>query len=158
MVGSGPTGWQDGLRAAELLGTALLVALHGLIVPDLVGEVGVGDGDLGRNMGNDVSIVDYSVAFRQVRCNIGGKVLISHSWFSVGVELVDVAEEGMDVQGSDGGKGRSQAISSYIDLSTAIEGSKLLNFITDVSFHSSKCVVETLMDLTSCAARIGHLY
>jgi hypothetical protein len=119
--------------------------------------VGIGDGDLGGNMGHDVSVVDHSISLGDAGSDEGSEVLVSHSGLTESVELVDVSEKGVDVQGSDRGKSRTQAVSSHVDLGIAVERSQLLNFTSNVSLNTSKGVVETLMNLATSAARVRNL-
>lgn len=136
----------------------MLEAVHGLIIPDLIGEVGVRDGDLGRHVGDDVSIMDDPVAFSNAGGDVSGEILVTHSWFSEGVELVDVSEKGVDIQGGNGSQSRAQTVASDEDLGITIKRGQLLNFRTDVSLHTSECIIKALMHLTSSASWIGHLH
>lgn len=114
----------------------MLEAFHGLIVPDLVGKVGIGDRDLGRNVGDDVGIVDHSVSFGKTGCDVRGEVLISHSGLSKSVELVNVTEKAVDIKSSNCGKSGAQTVSGNIDLSVTEKSSQFLNLRTDVSLNS----------------------
>lgn len=104
MVGGGPAGGQDGLGAAEFLGSALLEAVHGLVVPDLIGEVSVGNGDLGRHVGHNVCVVDDPVSLGNAGSDVVGEILVTYAWLSEGVELINVSEKVVDVQGGDSGQ------------------------------------------------------
>lgn len=104
MIGGGPAGREQGFRASELLGSALLVGLHSLIVPDLVGEMGIRNGELRRHVGNNISVVDDSPSLGQTSSDVGCKSLVSHSRLTISVELVDVAEEVVDIKGGNSGK------------------------------------------------------
>lgn len=104
VVGGGPAGRKQGFRALELLCPALLVGLHALVVPDLVCEMRIRDGKLRRYVGHDVSVVNDSPPLRQTRSDVGCKSLVSHPWLTVSVELVDMAEEVVDIEGSNCGK------------------------------------------------------
>ncbi len=135
----------------------MLVAVHGFIVPDLVGEVGVGDGDLRRHVGDDVGIVDDSVSFREAGGDVGGEVLIAHTWLSEGVELIDVSEEVVDIQGGNSGQSRAQAVSSHVDFGIAEKRDQFLDLSADISLHTSEGVIEALVNLASRTSGVGNL-
>ena len=104
MIAGFPSCWRQGLATLELLGSTLLVGLHALIVPDLGGEVGVGNGYLRREMGNQVGIVDYPVSLRDACLDIVSQQLIAYSGLPEGVEGVAVTKDAVDVQAGDGGQ------------------------------------------------------
>lgn len=100
-------------------------------------------------MRHDVSIVDDSVSLGQAGGNIGGEIFVSDTRLSEGVELVNVAEEVVDVEGSDGGKCGSQTVSSNEDFCAAIKRGQFLDFSSNVTLNSCESIVEALVNLAA---------
>jgi hypothetical protein len=111
--------------------------------------MGIGDGDLGRHMRHDVGIVDHSVSLGQAGGNIGGEIFVSDARLSESVELVNVAEEVVDVQGSDGGECGSQTVSSNEYFGAAVKGGQFLDFSSNIALNSCESIVEALVDLAA---------
>ena len=111
--------------------------------------MGIGDGDLGRHVGHDVSIVDDAVSLRQTGGNVRCEIFVADAGLSEGVELVDMTEEGVDVKSSDGSQPRSKTVPSDEDFGAAEERGQYLDLSSDVSLHSCESIVEALMNLAA---------
>ena len=157
MVGCAPGSRQQRFWTSKIFSSALLVGLHVLVVPDLVCEVGVRDRELRGHMRNNISIVDDSVSFRNAAGDISGKRFISNSWLSKSIKLIAMAKQIFQIQTSDSCKSWSKTIACYKDLGISVKSSQFLNFSSDVTFNHLKSIVESLMNVATCAVGVGHL-
>ena len=88
VIGSRPTCGKKGFRATELFSSTCFKGFHSLIIPDFRSKM---------------SVVNDSISFRNASGHISGKGLISNSWFSKSIELINMAEKSMNVQSSNSG-------------------------------------------------------
>lgn len=70
-------------------------------------------------MGNNVGVVDYSIDWH-LASEVRRKGGVAHTWFTIGVELVEPSEGRFDIEGGDSGNGSSETMASDIDGSSAV--------------------------------------
>lgn len=63
--------------------------------------MGIGNGDLRWHMRHDVCVVDNSVSLGNASSYEASESFISHSGLSIGVKLVDVSEQVVEIQRCD---------------------------------------------------------
>jgi hypothetical protein len=119
--------------------------------------VGIGDRKLGRHVRHNVSVVNHPVSFGNALSHKVGEIFIAHSWLSKGIEGIAVAKDVVDVEASEGGESRSQAIAGGVDLCVSVEGKQFLNFCSDVPLNSREGSVEALVNVASRAAWVRNL-
>lgn len=73
-------------------------------------------------MGHNVWVVDHSEPFSDAWSYIVGKGLISDSWLSKSIKLFDMPEEEFNVESTNGGEGRTEAVSNDENFGITIEG------------------------------------
>lgn len=109
-------------------------------------------------MRHDVCVMDNAISFRNLSSKVRGECLASYSWLSKCVELIDMAEQILDIQSCNGCKSWSQTISSHEYLCISVQSSQSLELIPDIDFNSCECIVETLMDHAARAQRKRDLH
>lgn len=157
MVGSGPLEGQEGLRASEFFSPALFERTHLFVVVDFGGEVRVRDGDLGWNMGHDVSVVNDPKVVSNLRREKGGELFISHSRLSHAVKLIDFPEDVLDVQSCNSGQSSSQRKACHVNFRPLIFLLQGFDLFPHVSFYSLEGIVETFVNETALAVWVGDL-
>ena len=156
-VVSGVVGDYEGIAAgAGLSFFAYFVGRHGAIVPNFISFVEEAlnwGGEVGHNIGvvhNSVDNMDGMVP--------SSELLISDSWFSVGVDTVESCPINWFKFGScKGGQGSSQTVAGYVNRGISVGGSEILDVFEEGAFGKVPGWVEAVVDFTTIALGVRDL-
>lgn len=145
--------WQR-VRTVWWLSLASFVVLHSLLVPLLQARM---DEPCSRNwqMRDDISIVDHSVSFRDLRGIVVSKLLVSYSAGSKSIDGVGKLIDLLEIYCCQDCEGSSQTVSSHDDPCASVDSVETLDWAKYWGFNGLIKFVEAFWDLAVGASIIG---
>lgn len=108
-------------------------------------------------MGSHICVVDHTESLGNRFGEVSCQGFIAYSGHPEAVELVDRAENLLDIKCSQHSKCSTQRKPSNPDLGSPVERSERLHILPDIALDALESIIEPLMHQASTAARILNL-